>query len=76
MPLGTKTAASLPSRSADTVSRRFTVGSSPKTSSPTSAVAIACRMASLGFVTVSLRKSIVVVTPVAAPKVFDSGPHR
>ena len=34
-----------------------TVGSSPKTSSPTSASAIARRMAALGRVTVSLRKS-------------------
>jgi len=53
----TKTAASLPRRSATRFSRAFTVGSSPKTSSPTAAVAIACRMGSVGFVTVSERMS-------------------
>ena len=36
---------------------RFTVGSSPKTSSPTSARAIASRIAGVGRVTVSLRRS-------------------
>ena len=36
----------------------LTVGSSPKTSSPTSASAMARRIAASGFVTVSLRRSI------------------
>ena len=36
----------------------MTVGSSPKTSSPTSASAIARRIAGVGWVTVSLRRSI------------------
>ena len=38
--------------------RRFTVGSSPYTSSPTSAAAIAIRISGVGRVTVSDRKSI------------------
>ncbi len=58
VPLATKTAASLPSSRAAIASSRLTVGSSPKTSSPTSAVAIASRMAGVGWVTVSLRRSI------------------
>ena len=39
-------------------SSALTVGSSPATSSPTSAAAIAARMAGVGLVTVSLRRSI------------------
>jgi hypothetical protein len=35
------------------------LGSSPKTSSPTGAANIASFMAAIGFVTVSLRKSII-----------------
>ena len=42
----------------DPLLERRTVGSSPYTSSPTSAEAIAARMASVGRVTVSLRRSI------------------
>src|SRR5438128_6135925 len=53
-----KTAASLPSESATRSSNLFTVGSSPKTSSPTSAAAMAARMPAVGLVTVSLRRSI------------------
>ena len=53
-----KSDASLPARSATTACRRNTVGSSPQTSSPTSAPAIAARIDWLGRVTVSLRKSI------------------
>ena len=41
----------------------LTVGSSPKTSSPTSAAAMAARMASVGRVTVSLRRSIMTGPP-------------
>src|SRR5689334_15221517 len=59
VPLGTKSAASLP-RSVATVSSSFrTVGSSPYTSSPTSALAMASRIAREGRVTVSLRRSII-----------------
>ena len=53
VPLGTNRAASLPSRSAAFASRRLTVGSSPKSSSPTSASAIALRIAGVGRVIVS-----------------------
>ena len=49
--------ASLPSSAAARSSRALTVGSSPKTSSPTSAAAMAARIAAVGFVTVSERRS-------------------
>ena len=58
VPLATKSAASLPNLRADISSKRLTVGSSPKTSSPNSARAIAWRIAGVGKVTVSLRRSI------------------
>src|SRR3954462_246678 len=58
VPVGTKSAASLPVISAARSWRRFTVGSSPYQSSPTSAEAIARRIESEGFVTVSERRSI------------------
>ena len=58
VPLATKRAASLPSSSAARSWRALTVGSSPKTSSPSSASAIARRMAGLGRVTVSDRRSM------------------
>src|SRR5215213_9181995 len=58
VPEGAYRAASLPSRSATYSSNRFTVGSSPKTSSPTGASSIARRIPSVGRVTVSLRRSI------------------
>ena len=57
VPVGTKTAASIPMSSAARSCSRFTVGSSPYQSSPTSAVAIARRIASEGWVTVSERRS-------------------
>ena len=57
-PVGVNSAASWPSSSATRRSSSVTVGSSPKTSSPTSAAAIAARMAGVGRVTVSLRRSI------------------
>src|SRR5581483_12288159 len=72
VPLGTNIAAGLPSSSAQCASRALTVGSSPQTSSPTSAVAIARRIPSSGTVKVSLRRSIglslivVLVSPGAA----------
>ena len=58
VPEGTKSAASLPSMPAMRSSSWRTVGSSPKTSSPTSAAAMAARIAGVGRVTVSLRRSI------------------
>ena len=57
VPLGTKTAASFPKTRAIVSSSLCTVGSSPKTSSPTSARAIASRIFCVGRVTVSLRRS-------------------
>ena len=56
VPLGTNRAASLPIMRATLSCRRLSVGSSPHPSSPTSAVAIACRIAGVGCVTVSLRR--------------------
>ena len=57
VPEGTKSAASLPSISATRICSSMTVGSSPSTSSPTTAAAIASRIGGVGCVTVSLRKS-------------------
>ncbi len=61
VPLGMNSAAGLPVRSAAIFSRRLIVGSSPITSSPTSARYIASRIAGVGWVTVSLRKSIIFI---------------
>src|SRR5689334_16165021 len=58
VPDGTNKAASLPRTAATRSSSRRAVGSSLKTSSPTSAAAMAARMAGVGRVTVSLRKSM------------------
>src|SRR5262249_43662161 len=60
VPDGTNKAASLPRRAATRSWSRWTVGSSSKTSSPTSAACMAARMPGVGRVTVSLRKSMVV----------------
>ena len=57
VPLATKRPASLPVSSAARSSRAMTVGSSPKTSSPSSASAIARRISGEGCVTVSERRS-------------------
>src|SRR6266540_6680168 len=57
VPVGRNAAASLPTASAHRSWRRFTVGSSPYQSSPTSASAIARRIAAEGAVTVSERRS-------------------
>ena len=57
VPEDTKSAASLPTRRAAISSSRRTVGSSSHTSSPTSARAIASRMAWVGSVSVSERRS-------------------
>src|SRR5690606_16424711 len=62
VPVGTKRAASCPRSSAANSCKRWTVGSSPKTSSPTSAVDIARRIAEVGWVTVSLRRSIIPIS--------------
>ena len=59
VPLATNSAASLPSSSAARSSRALTVGSSPKTSSPSSASYMALRIAGVGCVTVSLRRSTI-----------------
>ena len=56
---GTNSAASLPSSSAARSSSARAVGSSPHTSSPTSAPAIAARIAGVGFVNVSDRRSTI-----------------
>src|SRR5436189_903179 len=56
-PEGIHSAASNPSVAATCRSRRRTVGSSPHWSSPTSASAMARRMAGVGRVTVSERRS-------------------
>ncbi len=58
VPLGQNTAASCSNRRATRSSSMRTVGSSPNTSSPSSAWAMASRMAAVGRVTVSLRRSI------------------
>ena len=63
VPLGTKSAASMPSSFAAIASSRLTVGSSPHTSSPSSALRIASRIASVGRVIVSLRNSSILIAP-------------
>ena len=57
-PVGMNSAASCPNSPATRSSSAATVGSSPYTSSPTSAAAIAARIASVGLVRVSERRSI------------------
>ena len=57
-PVGVKSAASCPNIPATRSWRASTVGSSPYTSSPTSAEAMAARIASVGRVMVSLRRSM------------------
>ena len=61
VPLGSQSAASLPSRAARCSWSRLVVGSSPYWSSPTGAAAIAARISGDGRVTVSERRSIGVV---------------
>src|SRR5919109_5457335 len=58
----TKSPASLPSRSAAAASSRWIVGSSPQTSSPTSARAMASRISGVGSVSVSERRSTISCT--------------
>ena len=59
VPLGSQSAASLPSSAATCSCRRLVVGSSPYWSSPTGAAAMAARISGVGRVTVSERRSIV-----------------
>src|SRR5688572_18253180 len=61
VPEGQKRPDSIPNISAAIFSNSFIDGSSPKTSSPTFAVIIACSMAGVGFVTVSDLKSIIII---------------
>ncbi len=58
MPDGTNSPASKQSISASFSCSALTVGSSPYTSSPTSAASIASRIAAVGRVTVSERRSV------------------
>src|SRR5262245_24079032 len=67
VPEATNTAASLPSRAAAIASRRWTVGSSPQTSSPTSARAMASRISGVGSVSVSERRSTTSCTGALLP---------
>jgi hypothetical protein len=62
-PVGVKTAASLPKSAAASASRALTDGSSPYTSSPTSALVMAASMAGVGLVTVSERRSTIMGRP-------------
>src|SRR5438132_815573 len=68
VPVGTHTAASLPSSAATRSCSVLTVGSSPYTSSPTSAAAIAARIPAVGRVTVSDRRSTISATRTLSPQ--------
>ncbi len=57
VPVGTSNAASKPSMAAIFSCSAFTLGSVPKTSSPSGAAIMASRIAGVGCVTVSLRRS-------------------
>jgi hypothetical protein len=59
VPVGMNSAASLPSSAATRSCSALTLGSSPNTSSPSGAANIASRIAAVGRVTVSLRRSII-----------------
>src|SRR5689334_15568400 len=63
VPLGSQSAASLPSRRATRSCSALMVGSSPYWSSPTGAAAMAARIPGVGRVTVSERRSIVSDVP-------------
>src|SRR6266849_1272176 len=69
VPEGRKTAASLPRRSATISWSRFTVGSSPFCSSPTSASHMKRRMSGVGLVRVSLKRSITMEPPLVLSSV-------
>src|SRR5688572_21666227 len=68
VPEATKSPASLPRRAAACASRRWTVGSSPQTSSPTSARAMASRISGVGSVSVSERRSTMSCTVALLPQ--------
>src|SRR5215471_9061864 len=76
VPVATNTAACLPIRSAARASRRLMLGSSPKTSSPSSASAIARRMSGPGMVSVSDRRSTGLVTGAILPPPGGWGRER
>ena len=79
VPVGRYSAACLPVTSAALSCSLLTVGSSPYQSSPTSAAAMALRMASVGRVTVSERRSmraVMVECPVVAGSLGCSIRHR
>src|SRR3989304_5509959 len=70
----TKSAPSLPARRAASSSSRLTVGSSSHTSSPTSARAMASRIAGVGRVSVSERRST--MSCMALPRGRPESPRR
>src|SRR5262245_41093040 len=72
VPDGMNSAASLPSIDAIRSCSALTVGSSPNTSSPSGAAIIASRIAGVGRVTVSLRRSMVAV--IFAPRATSTPP--
>src|SRR5258706_11362795 len=80
VPEVTNRPASLPSRAAAVASRRWTVGSSPHTSSPTSARAMASRISGVGSVSVSERRSTMSCTgsllPLGAVEAVGHGPAQ
>ncbi len=75
LPDGMNSPASKPVRCASSCCSALTLGSSPYTSSPTSAVAIASRMAGVGRVTVSERRSAISGEGVMAHTIAG-GPRR
>src|SRR5690606_27713745 len=74
VPLGRNSAASFPNKCAASSSSPRTVGSSPKTSSPTWARGMASRIASVGLVTVSLLRSM--ISWASAPRPRERPPSR
>src|SRR5262245_33322294 len=76
VPLGSHSAASLPSSAAIRSCNAFTVGSSPYWSSPTGAAAIAARIGGDGRVTVSERRSMGVVVFITRGYTEDMSAHE
>src|SRR6202035_814176 len=76
VPEGTKSAAAVPIAAAASSCSVRTVGASPKTSSPTSASAIARRISASGRVTVSDRRSMRSVVMIASGSEAEPHPHR
>src|SRR5687767_8150719 len=73
VPVGTKRAASKPSISAICACSALTLGSSPNTSSPSGAASMASRIAAVGRVTVSLRRSTRGLLMVLLQEVLEHG---